>query len=121
MCIAFTLLGILSPTYRSVATLIFVAGFFAGFYIVPLQALIQILAPDEERGRIIGTSGAISFCFSSLGPIVFWIAKNPLQIPANRIFLICAAMAIVGTIYGAIQLNKIMAYRAQQKALSTEE
>lgn len=120
MCIAFLLLGTVEPTYLSVALLILMAGFFAGFYIVPLQALIQLLSPDEERGRIIGTSGAISFCFSSLGPIVFWVAKNPLGMAANRIFLICAAMAIIGTVYGAIQLKKIMAYRAQQESISEE-
>ncbi len=119
MCVAFLLLGIVEPSYASVAGLIFMAGFFAGFYIVPLQALIQILSPDDERGRIIGTSGAISFCFSSLGPVVFWVAKNPLGMPANRIFLICAAMAIIGTIYGAIQLKKIMDYRQTQQAEPT--
>lgn len=120
MGVAFLLLGILTPTYGSVATLIFVAGFFAGFYIVPLQALIQVLSPDEERGRIIGTSGAISFCFSSAGPVVFWIANNPLGIPANRIFNICGVMAIGGTIYGTVQLKKILAYRAQQAAAAAE-
>lgn len=113
MCVAFSLLGILTPTYGLVAGLIFMAGFFAGFYIVPLQALIQILSPDDERGRIIGTSGAISFCFSSLGPVVYWIANNRLGMPPNRIFLICAAMAIVGTIYGIGQLKRIMAHRDQ--------
>ena len=119
MCVCFLLLGIVTPQYVSVAALILLAGFFAGFYIVPLQALIQILSPDDERGRIIGTSGAISFCFSSLGPVVFWIANNRLGMPANRIFLICAAMAIVGTIYGVIQLKKIMDYREKQRATSS--
>lgn len=113
MCIAFLLLGLLTPTYQSVAVLVFVAGFFAGFYIVPLQALIQLLSPDDERGRIIGTSGAISFCFSSLGTLVFWIAFNPLNMPANQIFLICAALSIVGTVYGGIRLKQLMGQRGQ--------
>ncbi|MCA9214870.1 MAG: MFS transporter, partial [Planctomycetales bacterium] len=111
MTAAFSLLGILPPSYMQVAVLIFAAGVFAGFYIVPLQALIQLLAPDEERGRIIGTSGAISFCFSSAGSAVFWIAKNPLGISANRIFLICAVLAAVGTCYGVGQLKRMMAER----------
>lgn len=109
MSVAFLLLGILTPSFGNVAALVFMAGFFAGFYIVPLQALIQALSPDDERGRIIGTSGAISFCFSSLGPVVYWIANNPCGVPANRIFLICAAMSFVGTIYGGLQLRKMLA------------
>ncbi len=118
MCVCFLLLGMLTPTYGSVILLILVTGFFAGFYIVPLQALIQLLSPDDERGRIIGTAGAISFCFSSLGPVVFWLATNVAGMKANKIFLICAAMAIVGTIYGVIQLKKIMDYREQQRKLA---
>ena len=120
MCVAFVLLGTLKPTFNGVASLIALAGFFAGFYIVPLQALIQSLSPEDERGRIVGTSGAISFCFSSLGPVVFWIAVNPCGMKPNRVFLICATMAIVGTIYGGIQLKKIMDYRNQQPVTTNE-
>ena len=107
MSIAFLLLGLVSRSYSSVAALIFFAGFSAGFYIVPLQALIQALAEDEERGQVIGTSGAISFCFTTLGLAIFWIATNPLGVPANRVHLISAALAIVGTIMGTLHLKKV--------------
>ena len=107
MTISFFLLGLLPPVYMSVAILIFCAGFFAGFYIVPLQALIQFLAPDEERGQILGTSNAISFCFSTLGPLIFWVASKA-GMPPNRIFLICAAFALIGTVYGVIELKKLL-------------
>lgn len=107
MTIAFFLLGTLPPVYASVAILIFVAGFFAGFYIVPLQALIQYLAPDDERGQVLGTSNAISFCFSTLGPVIFWLASKA-GMPPNRIFLICALFALIGTIYGFIELKKLL-------------
>jgi acyl-[acyl-carrier-protein]-phospholipid O-acyltransferase/long-chain-fatty-acid--[acyl-carrier-protein] ligase len=120
MCVAFLLLGLLEPTYRSVQLLIFLAGFCAGFYIVPLQALIQILAPDDERGRIIGTSGAISFCFTSLGVVIYWIATNPCGIPANRVHLINAAVATLGTVFGVIWLKRIMNYRSVEGVQQTE-
>lgn len=107
MTASFLVLGLHRPTYPWVAALIAAAGFFAGFYIVPLQSLIQILSSDEERGRIIGTSAAISFCFSSLGLVVYWIATNRLQMPPNRVFLICGAMALVGTIAGTWRLRSM--------------
>ena len=116
MTLAFTLLGILTPSYGVVASLVFFAGFFAGFYIVPLQALIQLLSPDDERGRVIGTSGAISFCFSSLGPVIYWLAVNRLEIPPNRVFLICGTMALVGTVVGISQLKKITSSPSQSTA-----
>lgn len=107
MTLAFFILGLHRPNYAAVATLIATAGFFAGFYIVPLQSLIQLLASDEERGRIIGTSAAISFCFSSLGLVVYWLATNQLRMAPNRVFLICGVMSLAGTIAGILRLHKM--------------
>ena len=45
----------------NVAFFIFGAGFFAGFYIIPLQALLQKMSPDDERGRFLGTANACLF------------------------------------------------------------
>ena len=95
------------PTYGSVATLIFLAGVSAGFYIVPLQALLQHLSPADERGRFLGTANALSFCCTSFGAVVFWIATNPCRIPANRVHLICGALALVGTVVGIAQLRAL--------------
>ncbi|MCA9176420.1 MAG: MFS transporter [Planctomycetales bacterium] len=109
MTVCFGLLGVVTPSYWVVAALIGGAGFFAGFYIVPLQALIQYLSPDDERGRVIGTSNAISFCFSSAGPLVYWIAVQlGLKGAENRIFLICALLAGIGTAMGVVQLRRVM-------------
>ena len=38
----------------------FGAGFCAAFYIVPLQALLQRLAPSEKAGRLFGTANGIT-------------------------------------------------------------
>jgi hypothetical protein len=70
---------------------------FAGLYIVPLQALLQHLSPPDERGRFLGTANALSFVASSAASLIFLGARAALGIPSNRIFLICAALAFVGT------------------------
>ncbi|CAN5155160.1 hypothetical protein BH23VER1_BH23VER1_22600 [soil metagenome] len=93
----FFLLGSVPPTYGSVATLLAGAGIFAGLYIVPLQALLQHLSPDHERGRFLGTANALSFVASTLGSLVFWVARSPLDIPSNRVFLICGTLSVLGT------------------------
>ena len=107
MTISFLLLGLLKPQYTSVAALIFLAGFSAGFYIIPLQALMQYLSPDDERGRFLGTANAMSFCFTSFGAIVFWVASNPLAMPANRIHLICGALALIGVVTGLSYFRRV--------------
>ncbi|MCP3902489.1 MAG: MFS transporter [Planctomycetes bacterium] len=96
MTAMFLALGLAPAHYGTVAVLLFGAGVFAGFYIVPLQALLQHLSPAGERGRMLGTANAMSFVASTLGGVIFLVAST-LKMPANRVFLICAALALVGT------------------------
>ena len=113
MTVCFVLLGVLTPSYGSVALLIFLAGFSAGFYIIPLQALMQYLSPHDERGRFLGTANALSFCFTTFGALLFWVASNPIGMPANRIHLICGALALVGVITGWVYFRRIAASHAK--------
>ncbi len=71
LSVFFILLGVVPPTFTNVAVFIGGAGFFAGFYIIPLQALLQKLSPDDERGRFLGTANAISFGFLSVASVTF--------------------------------------------------
>jgi len=96
MTVFFVLLGLMPLEYFVVGGLLFAAGVFAGFYIIPLQALLQFLSPTGERGRFLGTANAISFVFSTAGSLMFILARQTLAIPPNRVFLICAGLAIVG-------------------------
>lgn len=111
MAVCFLLLGILEPTITSVAILIALAGLSAGFYIVPLQALLQKLSPDDERGRFLGTANAMSFLASSLGAGLYWGLSGPMGLAANRAFLACGALAILGTAVGTMQLRRLLAAR----------
>lgn len=108
MTLFFFLLGAMPLDFWTVGALLLVAGIFAGFYVVPLQALLQKLSPDDERGRFLGTANALSFCFSSAGAVAYWIAANRCNIPANRIFLVCGALALLGTGYALWRLRKLL-------------
>lgn len=108
--IFFVLLGIL-PTWlpqwgpyvrvalSSVSACIFGAGFFAGFYIIPLQALLQKLSPDDERGRFLGTANGVSFTFLTVSAGLYWIIRPLFGETPQRIFLISAAMMAVGAAF----------------------
>lgn len=97
MSVFFALLGLLPLHYGTVAGLLAGAGLFAGFYIVPLQALLQHLSPAGERGRFLGTANALSFVASTVGSLIFLAARKNLGIPSNRVFLICAGLAFIGS------------------------
>jgi acyl-[acyl-carrier-protein]-phospholipid O-acyltransferase/long-chain-fatty-acid--[acyl-carrier-protein] ligase len=95
----FTLLGVVPPGFGGVAAFIFGAGFFAGFYIIPLQALLQQLSPDDERGRFLGTANAISFAFLSVASLLYWVIRPAFGNSPQRIFLLSAALMIAGGVF----------------------
>jgi acyl-[acyl-carrier-protein]-phospholipid O-acyltransferase/long-chain-fatty-acid--[acyl-carrier-protein] ligase len=102
----FTLLGLVPATFLSVAILIAGAGFFAGFYIIPLQAMLQKFSPDAERGRFLGTANAVSFGFLALASLIYVVIR-PLPIfkdDPDRIFLVSAGLMAVGAAYFMVRL-----------------
>ncbi len=112
----FLLLGLITPNfvngnltayYWLIAALLTGAGIASGFYIIPLQALIQELAPANSLGRFLGTTNALSFVFTSFAGILLVICRNLFHLPPNRIFLICAALTIPCIIF-AFRRQKIM-------------
>ncbi|MGB1930613.1 MAG: MFS transporter, partial [Mariniblastus sp.] len=113
MTISFFLMGALSISYSGLACLVFSTGFFAGFYIVPLQSLLQYLAPDDERGRFFGTANALSFTFISLGAVIFLLLDTSGLTPAN-VALFCAGISLAGTIVGGIAMEQILRARDKQ-------
>jgi len=119
MAVCFVLLGMMEPTVTRVAVLISLAGLSAGFYIVPLQALLQKLSPDNERGRFLGTASAISFMASSFGAGLYWGLSGPMGVAPNRIFLACGVLAILGTAVGCLQLKRLLV--AQRVATAAAE
>lgn len=115
LTVCFVLLGTvpprlpdLGPGWRivasSIAGFVFGAGVFAGFYIIPLQALLQRLSPDDERGRLLGTANGISFAFLLLSSVLYWIIRPAFgagegeQHP-EKIFLLSAALMVLGVAF----------------------
>jgi MFS family permease len=97
MTVFFVLLGLAPRHFPTIALLLLGAGFFAGFYIVPLQAMLQKLSPDDERGRFLGTANAMSFVASTVGALIFLGTSQLLKDQSNRIFLICGVLALAGS------------------------
>ena len=119
MSVSFTIMGLAPMSLVLLSILTFMTGLFAGFYIVPLQSLLQFLSPSNERGRFFGTANALSFAFvSGAGALYYGLASAGM--PVNRIPLVCAGLAIIGTIVGAIELNRIMKAQENVEAHSDE-
>ena len=79
--------------------LILGAGFSSGFYIVPLQALLQKLSPDDERGRFLGTANGVSFSFLTLAAAFYWVVRPEFGETPERMFLVCSGLMAVGAAF----------------------
>lgn len=122
LTIFFALLGTVPPSLpdlppmwrilaSSISLFVFGAGFFAGFYIIPLQALLQRLSPDDERGRLLGTANGVSFAFLTLSSIVYWVIRPAFTMPdgeqqPEKIFLISAFLMIAGASFFLWRMKK---------------
>ncbi|MBN2476140.1 MAG: MFS transporter [Pirellulales bacterium] len=87
-----------------ISGLIFGAGVCAGFYIIPLQALLQRLSPDDERGRLLGTANGVSFTFLMLASILYWVIRPAFGTVAEqqhpeKIFFVCAVLMVAGATF----------------------
>ena len=85
--------------FSSVSFFILCAGFSAGFYIVPLQALLQSLSPDGERGRFLGTANGVSFMFLTLASLVVLVLAPGFKGEEYKMFYFCSGLMLVGAIY----------------------
>jgi MFS family permease len=82
----------------TVGLLLVPMGIAAGFYIVPLQTMLQKFSPDESRGRVLGTANAVSFVASSLASLVFLACRGPAGLSADKVFLVAAAGAFAAAV-----------------------
>ncbi len=108
MIVFFVLLGVVPPTFLNVSLLIFGAGFFAGFYIIPFQALLQHLSPGDERGRFLGTANGISFAFLSIASLLYWVIRPVFGGRPQLVFLVCAALMAGGSAFFLARLRRAL-------------
>ncbi|MEK7780657.1 MAG: acyl-[ACP]--phospholipid O-acyltransferase [Verrucomicrobiota bacterium] len=74
-------------------------GFFCGFFIVPVTALIQHRPAREEKGATIATGNLLSFVgiFTAAG--VFALFAGVLHLSPRQIFLVTTLITVGGSLY----------------------
>jgi len=81
--------------YEAVMGLLFALGISAGFFVVPVNALIQNRPRPEVKGRVIGAANLLSFGGIALQPAVQYAMLRLGHPDPGHVFLICA-LACVG-------------------------
>ena len=92
---AMFLLAVMPLNYILVAICLGVAGFLAGFLMVPLQTLIQLLSPKEKRGQVMGLWNMGSFGGVIVGNFIFLGLKRGLSMGSQDIFFVCGGLGLL--------------------------
>jgi acyl-[acyl-carrier-protein]-phospholipid O-acyltransferase/long-chain-fatty-acid--[acyl-carrier-protein] ligase len=74
-------------------------GLSSGFFIVPLNALIQRESPCDRRGQILATNNFLSFAAILAGSGAVYIFRDGLHLDAAQIFITAGFMTAAGSIY----------------------
>ena len=85
--------------YRGALIELSLLGFFGGFFIVPISAIMQHRPDKGRRGAVLATGNLLSFVGIALASGVFWVATAGLGLPPRQIFLFSGAMTLGATIY----------------------
>jgi len=89
LALAWFLLGLLPLDFATVFGLLLLGGLSAGFFIVPLQAMQQRLAPPEQRGRYLATANALCYVMMTVAALVY-IALIHFGLGPQQIFFVCS-------------------------------
>ncbi len=74
-------------------------GFFGGFFIVPLAALLQHRPSPENRGEVQATANLLAFVGVFLASGAHWLLAQQCQLSPRHIFLVGGVMTLAGAAY----------------------
>ena len=86
------------------AILLGTLGFWAGFFAVPVNALIQHRPAEENKGGIIAAANLLSFVGIALSSGAYFVFTKLIHLNPRGIMLAASAITAVGTIYVLILL-----------------
>ncbi len=87
-----------SFSYPRTAAALMMLGVSCGFFIVPLNALLQQKSGPDEKGRLIATNNFVNTVGILAASGVLWILKDKMHIPADRIIFVFGILTIFSTV-----------------------
>ncbi|MGA7339827.1 MAG: MFS transporter [Terracidiphilus sp.] len=92
-------LGSTHPGLLASAVLLAVLGFWAGFYAVPVNALIQHRPAEKDKGGIIAAANLLSFVGIALSSGVYYIFTAFVHLNPRGVIVAASCITGLGTVY----------------------
>ena len=86
-------------TFLKVATGLMALGFFAGFYAVPVNAIMQHRPRKQDKAGVLAAQNLLSSAGAFLAAGVYFLMQTYWPKHPSSIFLVSAVMTLVGTVY----------------------
>ena len=99
MTVIAALVGGMSHSFVVAGVLLATLGFFAGFFAVPVNALIQHRPAPDQKGGIIAAGNLLSFLGVPAASVVYYLLATKGHLSPQGVFLAGAAITLAGTIY----------------------
>ncbi len=93
------LLALPGLSFTAVLALLAVLGFFGGFFIVPISALLQHRPEEQHRGGVLASANLLSFVGILAASVVYYLCKHFLHLGPAGIFFWAAVGTLAGLAY----------------------
>lgn len=92
-------LGITPHGMWASAALLGMLGFWAGFFAVPVNALIQHKPPEADKGGIIAAANLLSFVGIALSSVVYFIFTQYIHLEPRGVIVAASCITALSTAY----------------------
>ena len=99
MTVTGVLLGATHHGLIGSALLLGALGFWAGFFAVPVNALIQHRPREEDKGGIIAAANLLSFIGIALSAGVYYVFTKYIHLDPRGVILVSSFITAAGTVY----------------------
>lgn len=99
ICVLLFLLAMPGWTFWSAAGLLAGLGFSAGFFIVPLNALLQHRPAPEVKGSVIAMANLMTFVGMLVATGFYWVLATALKLSPLHVFLASSLLTAIATVY----------------------
>jgi acyl-[acyl-carrier-protein]-phospholipid O-acyltransferase/long-chain-fatty-acid--[acyl-carrier-protein] ligase len=99
MTVLAALLGRRGLSFGHVAVDLSLLGFFGGFFIVPIAALLQHRPDKESKGGVLAAANLLSFVGIFAASGIYYLVTVILHLSPSTVFLLTAVATLAGTIY----------------------